>query len=98
DFHVTGVQTCALPIYPQTYQYFDANGALVFEVVRKPGKKFLQRRPDPGAKDGWTWNLQGVDRVLYRLPELLKADKKNTVFVVEEIGRASCRDRVEIVW
>lgn len=66
-----------------TYQYRDADGKLVFEVVRRAGKRFLQRRPDPAGKDGWTWNLQGVQRVLYRLPELLAAPVDSTAFVVE---------------
>ena len=40
------------------------------EVVRKPGKLFRQRRPDPSGV-GWVWDLRGVRRVPYRLPELL---------------------------
>ncbi|MDD2901551.1 MAG: AAA family ATPase [Syntrophales bacterium] len=61
-----------------TYDYLDAAGKLVFQVVRREPKDFLQRRPD--GKGSWIWNLEGVPRVPYRLPELLKAD---TVFVVE---------------
>lgn len=49
------------------YPYTDENGALLFEVVRFPGKKFRQR-----AADG-TWSLKGVRRVLYRLPEVAQA-------------------------
>src|ERR1700687_5500140 len=41
-----------------TYDYTDASGNLLYQVVRKPGGKFLQRRPD-GAGD-WIWNLKGV--------------------------------------
>jgi hypothetical protein len=42
---------------------------LLYQVVRFAPKDFRQRRPDgPG---GWTWNLKGVRRVLYRLFELL---------------------------
>ncbi len=53
-----------------TYPYHDANGRLLFEVVRYLPKGFKQRRPD--GHGGWIWNLDGVRRVLYRLPELLK--------------------------
>lgn len=51
------------------YDYNDEDGNLLFQVVRKPGKKFRQRRPD--GNGGWIWNVKGVRRVLYRLPELL---------------------------
>jgi len=64
-----------------TYDYHDAAGQLAYQVVRYDPKGFTQRRPD--GRGGWTWNLQGVDRVLYKLPELLAADPTTTVFVVE---------------
>ncbi len=54
-----------------TYDYRDASGAPLFQVVRFVPKDFRQRRPDGGG--GWIWNLNGVDRVPYRLPELLAA-------------------------
>lgn len=50
------------------YDYPDESATLLFQVVRFPGKSFRQRRPDGAG--GWIWNLQGVRRVLYRLPEL----------------------------
>ncbi len=53
------------------YQYLDKSGKLLVEVIRYPGKEFLQRRPD--GRGGWHWNLNGVPRVLYRLPEVIKA-------------------------
>ncbi len=63
-----------------TYPYLDEAGVLLFEAVRLVPKSFRQRRPD--GKGGWVWNLEGVRRVLYRLPEIL-AEPKRTVFVVE---------------
>jgi hypothetical protein len=64
------------------YDYVDAGGELLFQVVRFPGKEFRQRRPDGGG--GWIWNLNGVPRVLYRLPKVLEAVAKGeTIFVVE---------------
>jgi hypothetical protein len=63
------------------YPYHDEAGALLFEVVRFEPKDFRQRRPD--GSDGYTWNLNGVRRVPFKLPELLKADPQRTVFVVE---------------
>jgi putative DNA primase/helicase len=65
------------------YPYRDEHGAPLFQVVRKLPKKFVQRRLDPAARDGWAWNLRGVRRVLYRLPELLAADPALPVFIPE---------------
>lgn len=70
------------------YSYYDEHGTLMFQTLRTPlpgGKKtFSQRRPDSTKPNGWTWNLQGVRRVLYRLPELLVAKGEGqTIFVVE---------------
>lgn len=62
------------------YDYKDERGNLLFQVVRKTGKKFLQRRPD-GAN--WIWQTSGIRRVLFRLPELLAGDKDKPVYIVE---------------
>jgi hypothetical protein len=56
-----------------TYDYVDENGTLLFQVCRSPEKKFLQRRPDPNGKDGWSWKLGDTRRVLYRLPQVIEA-------------------------
>jgi len=63
------------------YPYTDEAGELLFEVCRKEPKGFVQRRPDGNGK--WIYNLKGVRRVLYRLPELLNADRNATIFIVE---------------
>ena len=64
-----------------TYDYQDAAGQLVFQVVRFCPKDFRQRRPD--GQGGWVWNLKGIERVPYRLPELLAADPAETVWIPE---------------
>lgn len=64
-----------------TYDYVDESGALVYQVVRYRPKGFSQRRPN--GKGGWIWNLDGVRRLLYHLPDLLAADPETIVFVVE---------------
>jgi hypothetical protein len=64
-----------------TYDYRNEKGALLFQVVRMAGKQFWQRRPD--GNSGWVRDLQGLRRVLYRLPELLAAQPGSTVFIVE---------------
>jgi hypothetical protein len=64
-----------------TYDYKDEKGVLLYQVCRFEPKSFRQRRPD--GKGGWVWNLDGVRRVLYRLPELLAAALAALVFIVE---------------
>ena len=65
------------------YSYTDESGTLLFQVVRFEPKDFRQRRPD--GYGGWNWNLNGVRRVLYRLPDVLKA---KSVLVCE--GEKDC--------
>lgn len=66
------------------YDYTDAAGSLVFQVVRLSPKSFRQRRPDPTAPGGWLWKLDGVTRPLYRLPRVLAAIETNKkIFLVE---------------
>ena len=66
------------------YHYNDEGGKLLFEVVRYDPKDFRQRRPDPTAKDGWNWSLKGVRRVLFRLPEVLKAKAAGLPVILAE--------------
>lgn len=71
-----------------TYDYCDENGCLLYQAVRFEPKDFRQRRPAtahprPHAKEDWHWNLTGTRRVLYRLPELLRADPSETVWICE---------------
>ena len=64
----------------RTYDYCDESGDVLFQVVRYEPKDFRQRRPD--GNGGWTWNLNGVRRVLYNLPEITE-DTSKTVFLTE---------------
>lgn len=64
-----------------TYDYTNAEGNLLFQSVRFEPKDFKQRRPD--GPDGWVWGLGDTPRVLYRLPEILRADPGQWIFVVE---------------
>jgi hypothetical protein len=53
------------------YDYQDESGGLLSQNVRYEPKDFRQRRPD--CNGGWIWNLDGVRRVLYRLPSVMAA-------------------------
>ena len=53
------------------YDYTDANGKLLYQVVRMHPKTFRQRTPEPSG--GWKWGLNGRKATLYRIPDLLAA-------------------------
>jgi len=72
-------QNCRNPA--DFYDYRDRHGRLLFQVVRYRPKGSRQRRPEGSGR--WAWNLNGVPRVLYRLPELSAGDDTAWVFVVE---------------
>lgn len=65
------------PKIVKTYDYKDAGGKLLFQVVRMDPKDFRQRRP--GVNGDWIWNLKGVERVLYRLPDIKPAKEVQIV-------------------
>ena len=65
------------------YDYRDEKGELIYQVVRKAGKKFQQRRPDPNEPGRWIWKTAGIRRVLFRLPEILATNLDETIVIVE---------------
>lgn len=69
------------PVYVQRdveYKYTDEHGKHLYSAIRKPlpdgRKKFVQKQANG------EWSMAGVTRVLYNLPEVVKA---SVVFVVE---------------
>jgi putative DNA primase/helicase len=62
------------------YSYQDAEGKEVFQVCRFDPKDFRQRRWDGGK---WVWSIKGIERVLYRLPQVLAAKETRGIFIVE---------------
>jgi len=61
-----------------SYDYTDIDGTLLFQVVRYEPKTFKQRTPNGSGQ--WVYGLNGSKRVLYRLPEVVRADE---VLIVE---------------
>jgi len=63
----------AKPSIERIYSYHDSLGTEVYQVLRMRPKTFRQRHK---AADGsWKWSMDGVTRVLYRLPEVLQSDE-----------------------
>lgn len=65
------------------FDYRDENDKLIYQEVKyktQTGKAFLQRHPDGMRRKGWIWNVEGVSKLLYNLPAVLKAE---SLFIVE---------------
>ena len=87
-------------VFSESFNYEDETGALLFQVMRfeyqdedgsflltatgKRKKTFRQRRPDPVHEGQWLYNLDGVRRVPYRLPELLENLAQDRMVVIAE--------------
>jgi hypothetical protein len=69
------------------YPYTDADGQILYEIVRSGGKKFAVRQP---RSDGtYEWSKKGVTIVPYHLPALLTAvEAGESVYIVE--GEKDC--------
>ena len=67
----------------ERYQYFKEDGSLAFSVIRSHPKDFRPLQPD-GHLD-----LNGIERIPYRLPELIKSIQSHeTIFITE--GEKDC--------
>src|SRR5690606_39322315 len=90
DFHVTGVQTCALPICPRARRTLAerlGRRPLVGATVREPGERILRRFPAEFRADRLgDAAAESAEPPLARRP-LLGADR------LQEIGRAAWRGR-----
>jgi hypothetical protein len=72
------------PEIEKTYDYVDENSNLVFQVVRRAGKRFIQRRPDPDNPGQWLYSTSGIRKVLYNLPRVIDAVTAGLpVYIVE---------------
>lgn len=69
------------------YIYQDEQGTILYKKIRYSPKSFSQCRPD--GNGGWIYNLTGVRKIVYRLPELL--GQKAILFV------EGCKD-VDAAW
>jgi hypothetical protein len=59
-----------------TYVYLSATGEKVFQVLRYEPKTFKQQK---WSGTEWVWGMEGVQRVLYNLPDILAAGEKPVV-------------------
>jgi putative DNA primase/helicase len=77
-----GLQQSDLFSSASMYPYYDENGVLLYVVLRHRGKRFEVRSCRPDGT--WVRNANGVRRVLYRLPELMAAIKRQELIYITE--------------
>lgn len=68
-----------------THDYRDERGVLRYQTCRMgsgQGKKIWQRRPG-NAPGEWINNLDGVEKILYRLPDLARSEPGSVVLIGE---------------
>ena len=87
-----------------TFEYQNENGAVAYVIDRveyqiasngsflvkggKHKKVFRQRRPDPDHSGEWIWNVDGVAKIPYRLPELIEAvASEYLIYIAEGEGK-----------
>lgn len=71
--HTTSKPAKAPKLIEALYSNADADGVILYENVRYRPKDLRQRRRD--GNGGYTYNLDGIERVPCRLPELMAAMK-----------------------
>ena len=64
-------------VIEKIYSYEDVNGFELYQALRMKPKSFRQRHKVDGE---WKWNMDGVERVLYRLPKITASQ---TVWIFE---------------
>jgi hypothetical protein len=103
-------RSTARKVFVEQYDYDDAAGVLLYVVERfefqnpdgtfvlKDGKRkktFKQKRPDPQNLGRWIYNLDGVERIPYRLSELLEAIGLGQTILIPEGER--CVDALRAI-
>jgi putative DNA primase/helicase len=76
-----------------TYNYHDAEGNLIYQVIRREGKGFTQCRPD--GHGGQIWNLKGITPTIYHLPDVMKAIQEGQTIYIPE-GEKDCNSLYDI--
>jgi hypothetical protein len=74
-----------------------SNGSSILTESGKPKKSFRQRRPHPAHPGEWIWNVDGVAKIAYRLPELIEAvASTHPIFIVEGEGKVDALREIGI--
>lgn len=63
------------------YDHYDEEGSFVYQIVRYEPKGFNYRVKGDDGK--WVYNAKDIKKILYKLPELIKAPKDKHIIFVE---------------
>jgi len=63
------------------YDHYDEEDNFVYQIVRYDPKGFTYRVKGEDGK--WVYDAKDIKKILYRLPELIKADKDKPIIFVE---------------
>src|SRR5690606_39346887 len=93
DFHVTGVQTCALPIsWDEFKETFGGEGGAGFVLAHWDGT--------PETEERIAEETKATIRCIPMVPFVPEDEEPGTCILTgkpsQQIGRAACRERVEI--
>jgi RecA-family ATPase len=74
-----------------SWEFSDADGIVIAREIRlehptKP-KSYRPQRPD--GRGGWITGVEGVERVLFRLPDILNADPAEPIYLTEGARKAA---------
>src|SRR5690606_40884508 len=94
DFHVTGVQTCALPILSATVAVSAL--FLLVELVERIGVQGRPQLRDVDVVPGEDTNLDDEEEPLVGRAFPISIALLGLAFVAAAIGRASCRGRDQL--
>src|SRR5207247_3311633 len=88
---VTGVQTCALPIYPHVLPWLSA-----VKSVRFPGRHARALRTGRASRAPGPWDDRPAVFDLAGPVQYVKGVGPQRAEALAKIGRASCREREEV--
>jgi hypothetical protein len=92
DLFITSPDTTPIkPTIVKTYDYQDEKGNVLYQVVRQIPKAFIQRHKNGDGE--WIYNMEGVRRVLYHLPDVMKLTDETCYIVEGEKDAESLWDR-----
>src|SRR5207253_4328059 len=94
DGHVTGVQTCALPIYTAAFgtAFLAAQG-----LVRGDEPPAAAARKVPAPRKSYAMK-KSINLWAFPYPQKMSLAECFQLAKDAEIGRASCREREEVWW
>src|SRR5690606_40999171 len=90
DFHVTGVQTCALPISCSAIQ----QGS--YEDLQHCGRISLRRNGVLVQSGDWRAMVWSIPELIAEVSRYIRLHPGDLIFTGTQIGRASCRERVYV--